>query len=123
MAFAERMSIARRPCVGPVRLVHLNISRVMMAAGGILVVPAKIEADVLGDDHAFAARHVVVGVARVVGALFANERRRMMAEKEFDGDETAADHEQIGFDDTRIRSANAETPSGVIAGLTSTSPG
>lgn len=94
-----------------------------MAAGGSLVLPAEIEADVLGDDETFAARRVIVGAARVAGALFANEGRRMLAEKRFDGDETAADHQQVGFDDTRIQSAQTETSPNVAARLTSTSPG
>lgn len=99
LAFADRISIA-----GPTsHIAHLDISGAMMAAGGGFILPAEIEADVLGDDEPFAARGLIVAVPQI-GRLFANQPRRVVAQEGFDGNETAADDKQVGFDDAMIRS-------------------
>ena len=90
-------------------LVHLDISGTLMVARCILILPAEIETDVLGDDKPFAAWGLVVIIGRI-GWLFANEPRRMVAQEGFDGNETATDDQQVGLDDTGYGSAIYQGP-------------
>lgn len=84
-----------------------------MTARRILILPAEVEADVLGDDEPFAAGGLIVAVPRI-RRLFADEPRCMVAKERFDRDETATDDQQVGLNDTRIGSAT-HTKAGSIS--------
>ena len=83
-----------------------------MTARGIFILPAEIETDVLLDDQPFLARSLRVAIPRI-GEAFADEPRRIVAQKRFDGDETATDDQQVGLDDAVVRFSHART-SGII---------
>lgn len=78
-----------------------------MAARGIFILPAQIEADVLLDDKPLLAWGLRVAVGRI-SQPFANELRRVVAQKGFEGDETATDDEQVGLDNAVMDSAMRE---------------
>lgn len=75
-----------------------------MTAIGSLILPGEIETNVLVNDESFAARGVEVAVPRI-GWLFANESRRMVAQKGFERHDTSANDGEVGVDDTILGSA------------------
>lgn len=105
-------------CDCPLQTVHLNISGTVVAAERTVVLPAEVEADILGDDQAFAARGVVGTVTRVLGALLPDEPRRVVTHEGFNRKKTAADDQQVGLDDTVMRQSDRNRGTGET--LTST---
>lgn len=82
---------------------------VFVNANATVVLPAQVEVDVFGDDES-SGRPVAVLVARVdlvafLAGFFADEAGCVVAEKGFDGEEAAADNDEVGFNDTDFESA------------------
>lgn len=78
-----------------------------MNANATVVLPAQVEVDVFGDDES--ARGSVAVLVRGVdlvafrAGFFADQSGRVVAEERFEGEETAADDDEVRFDNTDSR--------------------
>lgn len=90
-------------------IVHLDDARVrdrfavdgLVNANAAVVLPAQVEVDVLGDDESARGPVAVlvdgVDLVTLLAGFLANQAGRVAAEEGFDGEEAAADDDQVGF--------------------------
>lgn len=76
-----------------------------MNANATVVLPAQVEVNVFGDDESPRSSVAVLGRVDFVAfraGFFANQGGRVVTEERFEGEEAAADDDEVRFDNTRV---------------------